>query len=222
MQDDISGWTEWNAHFEGIEEISSPSELHGLLTGIVCVTEAPTREEWTQILTTLNVPDLNEEALALLTDETEDVAHALSEDELDYLPMLPDDEHTLQDRVQALSDWCAGVVLGFGLASGHVRADERELIEHLQDVAAVEFEDSDNDEEGESSYEELYEFVRLIPVSLSIGRKKVTVVESSLLKNFYAKSKTSAVGTRSKYCRNVYTTSPKLIEAMCYWLCLIF
>ena len=82
MQDDISGWTEWNAHFKGIEEISSPSELHGLLTGIVCVTEAPTREEWTQILTTLNVPELNEEALALLTDEAEDVAHALSEDEL--------------------------------------------------------------------------------------------------------------------------------------------
>ncbi|MEO4187332.1 UPF0149 family protein [Acinetobacter pittii] len=195
MQDDISGWTDWNAHFEGIEEISSPSELHGLLTGIVCVTEAPTREEWSQILTTLNVPELSEDALALLTNEAEDVVHALSEDELDYLPMLPDDEHLLQERVQALSDWCAGVVLGFGLASGHVRSDERELIEHLQDVAAVEFEDSDNDEEGESSYEELYEFVRLIPVSLSIGRKKITVAESSLLKNFHAKSKTAALGT---------------------------
>ncbi len=195
MQDDISGWTDWNAHFEGIEEISSPSELHGLLTGIVCVTEAPTREEWSQILTTLNVPELSQDALALLTDEAEDVVHALSEDELDYLPMLPDDEHLLQERVQALSDWCAGVVLGFGLASGHVRSDERELIEHLQDVAAVEFEDSDNDEEGESSYEELYEFVRLIPVSLSIGRKKITVAESSLLKNFHAKSKTAALGT---------------------------
>ncbi|WP_227061746.1 UPF0149 family protein [Acinetobacter pittii] len=195
MQDDISGWTDWNAHFEGIEEISSPSELHGLLTGIVCVTEAPTREEWSQILTTLNVPELSEDALALLTDEAEDVVHALSEDELDYLPMLPDDEHLLQERVQALSDWCAGVVLGFGLASGHVRSDERELIEHLQDVAAVEFEDSDNDEEGESSYEELYEFVRLIPVSLSIGRKKITIAESSLLKNFHAKSKNAALGT---------------------------
>ncbi|MDX8274622.1 UPF0149 family protein [Acinetobacter pittii] len=195
MQDDISGWTDWNTHFEGIEEISSPSELHGLLTGIVCVTEAPTREEWSQILTTLNVPELSEDALVLLTDEAEDVVHALSEDELDYLPMLPDDEHLLQERVQALSDWCAGVVLGFGLASGHVRSDERELIEHLQDVAAVEFEDSDNDEEGESSYEELYEFVRLIPVSLSIGRKKITVAESSLLKNFHAKSKNAALGT---------------------------
>ena len=195
MQDDISGWTDWNAHFEGIEEISSPSELHGLLTGIVCVTEAPTREEWSQILTTLNVPALSEDALVLLTDEAEDVVHAISDDELDYLPMLPDDEHPLQERVQALSDWCAGVVLGFGLASGNIRADELELIENLQDIAAVEFEDSDNDEEGEGSYQELYEFVRLIPVSLSIGRKKITVAESSLLKNFHAKSKSAAVDT---------------------------
>ena len=189
MQDDISGWTEWNAHFDGIEEISSPSELHGLLTGIVCVTQAPTTDEWSQILNTLNVPALQSEALESLTDEAEDVAHALSDDELDYLPMLPDDSHLLVDRVQALADWCAGVVLGFGLASGHIRGEEQELIEHLQDVAAVEFEDSDNDEEGEESYQELYEFVRLIPVSLSIGRKKIAVAESSLLQNFHAKSK---------------------------------
>ena len=189
MQDDISGWTEWNAHFDEIDEISSPSELHGLLTGIVCVTQAPTTDEWSQILNTLNVPALKAEALESLTDEAEDVAHALSDDELDYLPMLPDDNHLLADRVQALADWCAGVVLGFGLASGNIRVEEQELIEHLQDVAAVEFEDSDNDGEGEESYQELYEFVRLIPVSLSIGRSKIPVAESSLLQNFHAKSR---------------------------------
>lgn len=183
MQDDISGWSDWSRNFEGIEEISSPSELHGLLTGIVCVTEAPSRDEWLQILSTLAVPALDEEALDLLVDETIDVFHALSEDELDYLPMLPDDEHHLSERVQALADWCAGVVLGFGLASGHIRAEEEELIEHLQDVAAVEFEESDNDEEGEESYQELYEFVRLIPVSLSVGRAKIAVAESTLLQH---------------------------------------
>lgn len=183
MQDDISGWSEWEQQFSKIEEISSPSELHGLLTGIVCVTEPPSREEWQEILTTLSVPALNDTALDILTDESEDVSHALSEDELDYLPMLPDDDHPLRERVLALADWCAGVVLGFGLASGHIRNDEMEQIGHLQDVAAVEFEDSDDDEEGEMGYQELYEFVRLIPVSLSIGRKKVTVEESSLLKN---------------------------------------
>ena len=132
MQDDISGWSEWERNFSSIEEISSPSELHGLLTGIVCVTQPPSRDEWLQILATLNVPAPNEDALVLLSDEAEDVAHALSEDELDYLPLLPDDEHILQERVQALADWCAGVVLGFGLASGHIRSNEQELIEFMK------------------------------------------------------------------------------------------
>ena len=189
MQDDISGWSDWNHNFDGIEEISSPSELHGILTGIVCVTTAPTRDEWLQILSTLTVPKVSDEALALLEEEANDVSHALSEDELDYLPMLPDDEHLLSERVQALADWCAGVVLGFGLASGHIRADEQELIESLQDVAAVEFDESDDDEEGEESYQELYEFVRLIPVSLSTGRAKISVADSSLLKHFQSKEK---------------------------------
>ncbi|MFW2077334.1 UPF0149 family protein [Acinetobacter sp. ULE_I010] len=189
MQDDISGWTDWNQNFDEIEEISSPSELHGLLTGIVCVTEAPTRDEWLQILSTLDVPKLDDSAIAVLSEEAEDIFHALSEDELDYLPMLPDDEHSLSERVRALADWCEGVVLGFGLASGQIRAEERELIESLQDVASVEFDESDNDEEGEASYQELYEFVRLIPVSLSMGCKKIAVAESSLLQNFHSKMK---------------------------------
>jgi uncharacterized protein YgfB (UPF0149 family) len=50
-------------------------------------------------------------------------------------------------------------VLGFGLASGHIRPDEMELIEHLQDVAAVEFEETDDDEEVKraiKSYTSLY------------------------------------------------------------------
>ncbi len=190
MQDDISGWSDWDQNFDGIEEISSPSELHGLLTGIVCVTEAPTEDEWLQILSTLDVAEMDPQAVRILTEEAEDIAHSLSEDELDYLPMLPDDSHSLADRVQALADWCTGVVLGFGLSSGQLRAEEQELIESLQDVAAVEFDESDDDEEGEASYLELYEFVRLIPVSLSMGRKKIPVADSSLLQRVKTAAKT--------------------------------
>jgi len=205
MQDDISGWSEWHHNFSKIEEISSPSELHGLLTGIVCVTQAPTGDEWQQILATLEIPALEQQVLEVLTDEAEDIAHALSEDELDYLPLLPDDEHVLVDRVQALADWCAGVVLGFGLASGHIRPDEMELIEHLQDVAAVEFDESDDDEEGEESYQELYEFVRLIPVSLSLGRKKVEIAETPLLQNIQPQLQKNSATTEASSVVEMFT-----------------
>ena len=119
--------------------------------------------------------------------------------------MLPDDEHLLSERVQALADWCAGVVLGFGLASGHIRANEQELIESLQDVASVEFDESDDDEEGEQSYQELYEFVRLIPVSLSVGRTIIPVLESSLLQCFNNKPKPDAEATDSPSLVEMFT-----------------
>ncbi len=205
MQDDISGWSDWDQNFDGIEEISSPSELHGLLTGIVCVTEAPTEDEWLQILSTLDVAEMDPQAVRILTEEAEDIAHSLSEDELDYLPMLPDDSHSLADRVQALADWCTGVVLGFGLSSGQLRAEEQELIESLQDVAAVEFDESDDDEEGEASYLELYEFVRLIPVSLSMGRKKIPVADSSLLQRVKTAAKTLGNTTDAQSVVEMFT-----------------
>lgn len=183
MQDDISGWSEWEAAFKDIPELASPSELHGLVMGIVAVAQAPTGDEWQYMLQQLDFEPLDANALQLLVDEAEDAAAALADDSLDYMPMLPDDQHTLEERVQCLADWCNGVVLGFGLASGHLRNDESELLQDLQDVAAVEFEASDDDEEGEASYADLVEFVRLIPVSLATGRQKQPLAETAIFKN---------------------------------------
>ncbi len=67
MQDDISGWSEWLHNFSKIEEISSPSELHGLLTGISLCDTMHRAEEWQHILDNFgNVPELSQEALALV------------------------------------------------------------------------------------------------------------------------------------------------------------
>ncbi len=188
MQDDISGWNDWEAAFGLIPELAGASELHGLLTGIVTVAQAPTSEEWQHILQQLAFEPLSDKALQLLTDEGEDAAAALEDDTLDYMPMLPDDQHLLEERVQALADWCNGVVLGFGLASGQLRPDEAELLQDLQEVAAVEFESSDDDEEGEAGYADLLEFVRLIPVSLALGREKHALADTALFKSISAKN----------------------------------
>lgn len=182
MQDDISGWNEWEAAFKDIPELASPSELHGLLMGIVTVAQAPTSDEWQYLLQQLDFAPLEAQTLQLLVDEAEDAAAALADDSLDYMPMLPDDQHSLEQRVQCLADWCNGVVLGFGLASGQLRDNESELLQDLQDVAAVEFEDGDDDEEGEASYADLVEFVRLIPVSLATGRQKQALANTAIFK----------------------------------------
>lgn len=182
MPNDILGWSEWNDTFHDIEESLSIAELHGLMMGIICVTQAPTGEQWRQILALLKTPSLDDDAIEYLTEESQDASHALNDAELDYTPILPDDEQPLVLRVQALADWCAGVVLGFGLAAQKLTDEEMEQIEILQNVSSVEFEESDDDEEGEQAYEELYELVRLIPVHLSMGRpNKLAVADSHIL-----------------------------------------
>ena len=84
-------------------------------------------------------------------------------------------------------------------------SQEEELIESLQDVASVEFDEDDNDEEGEESYQELYEFVRLIPVSLSMGRKKIPVLESSLLQHFHNKAAKTVSETEAQTVVEMFT-----------------
>lgn len=181
MQDDISGWSDWSGAFREIPELNSPSELHGLMTGMLCVAQAPTAEQWQAVLAQLGFERLEEQPLQLLTEEAEDLAHALADAELDYMPLLPDDEHPLSERVTALSDWCSGLLLGFGLAGGAVRTDEAELLADVQQIATIRFEDDDDDEDGEISYADLVEFVRLIPLSLATGRDKISLQQSALL-----------------------------------------
>ena len=180
MQDQISGWSLWRDAFASVQELNSPSELHGLATAIVCIAQAPTALQWTHILQQLNIHVLTDDALTLLTEEGEDLAAAIHEDDLDIWMMIPDDDHDLSERVTALADWCSGLLLGFGLFAGVVRESEAELLEILQDTAQVQFEPSDDNEEGEESFNELYEFIRLIPISLATGRKKIAVADSVL------------------------------------------
>lgn len=182
MQDDILGWSLWNEKFSALDGHLSVAELHGLMMGVLCITQVPDVEAWRQILALLKIPSLPDDAIEFLTEEAEDASYALAESELDYLPILPDDEHHLNERVEALADWCSGVVLGFGLVAQQLSDDEAEQIEILQNIASVEFDDSDNDEEGEVAYEELYEHARLIPIHLAIGRpNKLTLAESGIL-----------------------------------------
>jgi uncharacterized protein YgfB (UPF0149 family) len=181
MNDDASGWTEWEGRFSKLSELSGASELHGLLTGIVVVSDAPTGEEWQAILARIGFEPLPDEALRLLTEEAEDAAAALTDDNLDYAPLLPDDDHPLQERVEALASWSSGVLLGFGLTGGKIRTDEADILRSLSDVAGLLYNDEDDDEEGEESYTDLVEFSRLIPVSLGMGRERLPVSRTTLL-----------------------------------------
>ena len=51
--------------------------------------------------------------------------------------LLPDDEYPLIDRLEALSLWCQGFLLGFGLQFGDQSIDNSEITESLQDISDI-------------------------------------------------------------------------------------
>ncbi len=182
MHNQAEHWQEWQTAFGDWTGFGHPAELHGLVTGVVCVAAPPNRAGWQALLAGLEVEAADDDGgWRLLEDEGQDLSAALAEDNLDFEPLLPDDDQPLWLRVQALGAWCSGLLLGFALAGGQVRADENDLINDVQDIGQMDWEGQADDEDGENDYADLLEFVRLVPVSLSMGRNKPAAAKTALV-----------------------------------------
>lgn len=212
MNDAISGFNDWSDTFANWQE-ASISELHGLMSGLVSVCNAPTAEEWQRLLTELAFTELDEAALVLLANEAEDIAAMLTDvdDCFDYLPLVPDDSHTLYERTMALKDWANGFMTGFGVTDSSLRADENEVLSDLAKIGAIRLSSDEdfNDEEQqtiENEYMQLLEFARMVPVTLSTGRKRKAVAKLALL----AGMPLTAAGQP----QNGLPATPEVVDAM--------
>ena len=191
MDDYISGWQDWTQAFEDWHDVTI-SELHGLISGVLSVCDAPTEQEWQLLLTELSFTELEPKALEIVTEESEDMVAVLTDDADSYqfMPLLPDDDHPLYERLMALKNWANGFLTGFGVTDSALRAEENSLFNDLAKIGALridEFDDalqgSDNPE-GEVQYMELLEFVRMIPVSVAQGRVRKSVEKLPLIAGF--------------------------------------
>lgn len=174
MNDDISGWNTWSNAFNNWTDVSI-SELHGMMTGLMTVCQAPSKiEDWERVLTELSFSIPDEQALTLLMEEAEDTSFQLkdNDDAYQYSPLLPDDEHDLYERVMALKEWSNGFMTGFGVTNSQLTADENVILADLARIGSIRVYNDDEFEGGEESFLQLYEFARMIPVSLATRKRK--------------------------------------------------
>lgn len=195
MDDYISGWQDWTQAFADWHDVSI-SELHGLISGILSVCDAPTEAEWQLLLTELSFTELEPKALEIVTEEGEDMVAVLTDeaDSYQFMPLLPDDDHPLYERLMALKNWANGYMTGFGVTDSALRPEENSLFNDLAKIGAMrvdEFDDSlqgnassQQNPDGELEYMELLEFVRMIPVSVSQGRVRKSVSKLPLIAGF--------------------------------------
>lgn len=143
------------------------AEGHGCLCGALCTTDDYTLERWLEELIALEGEEGETEIpldapLRLLFADT---VRALRGDEMEFEPLLPDDDEPLEQRATALAQWCQGFLYGFGTGTP-VRPDDlkgqiEEILRDLSHIARAAVDVGAAGEEEEASYAEIVEYLRV-------------------------------------------------------------
>jgi uncharacterized protein len=143
--------------------MTDAAEAHGTLAGALCTSSTYRFEDWLQeILPEGRAQPISTGALRglyFLTTET------LSSAEMSFEPLLPEDAQPLDERAAALSQWCVGFL--YGLGSGSIQdvsklpGEVGEVVRDFDELTRVGVGTGESEEENESAYVELVEFVRV-------------------------------------------------------------
>jgi hypothetical protein len=144
---------------------SHASELHGVLTGLVCAGFAFEDQGYIAMLNDLfhdgdHFPKAVKNAIKRMYSE---LWTTILDDNYSFNLLLPDDDDSMAERGHALSTWVQGFNLGFGLQqkdSPVVSADVKEVLTDFGEIANLS-DEMDEDEDTEQAYFEICEYVRI-------------------------------------------------------------
>jgi len=141
------------------------AEAHGCLCGALCARRTYSLAEWLDdILPDAGPGAPGAEDRAALADLHEATARFLAAPDMEFEPLLPDDDVDLDVRVEALGAWCQGFLYGFGAAGTapkeQVPEEVAEVISDLAGISRAGEVGSQNSEVEEEAYAELVEYLR--------------------------------------------------------------
>jgi uncharacterized protein YgfB (UPF0149 family) len=156
--DRLVGWVEK----QGIKQ--HPSEVHGLITGLVCAGTQMDTGARLGALSECLTTDLESSAGPVLDKIFDEAVEGLADEEFGFRIMVPDDRTAVSARTEAVSAWCSGFLAGFGL-SGRYRDEElsedlKEVFADLGRIAAFS-DDVPEDDDNEADLLEIGEYVRM-------------------------------------------------------------
>lgn len=155
--------------FESLEcalDHHDPSELHGLLCGMLCVDGAISNELCLErIETELGAGALSASARDLLQELFFLSAAQLDDADLNFDLLLPADQDGLNQRLDALRQWCQGFLAGLVLAGLDrqrlLSPEVKEFLADLVEICRLGAVAGDGSEEEETAYTEIVEYVRM-------------------------------------------------------------
>lgn len=147
---------------ERARALTEAPEAHGTLAGALCAGESFGFEEWLGEVFPEGDPGVAREGMQQLYRWTRD---ALASGQLQFAPLLPEDELPLAERAQALGEFCQGFLYGLGTSAlPDPEALPEQVAEIVRDLGAITHVGADpeeSEEDNEQAYAELVEFVRV-------------------------------------------------------------
>jgi len=150
------------------------SELHGGICGLLCAGGGSVIPTWVDEC--LGDGDPVEGALDTARNQLRELElhswRSLMGAGLDFYPLLPEDDASLEERVGALALWCHGFLFGLDLAGFPLDGDEAdetgvvqlgEIVNDLSEIsrAGLSADEFDDEDEADFALAELIEHVRV-------------------------------------------------------------
>lgn len=150
-----------------IECEQDAAEQHGQLCALLCLIETMSTEQWLALaLPKREAGDaLVGETRSILTEIYQATVDSIDSEDYDFQLLLPDDDAVLSTRLEGISHWCQGFLMGITHAGitdiEKLAANLPEIVRDFVEISRAESFDIDNTEEEEASYVEISEFVRM-------------------------------------------------------------
>lgn len=113
------------------------AECHGVLCGLICRNGAVTPDDYLVQLATLQlVVDPGQTLTELFAEAHDSTIQQLADIDLGFNLWLPDDDQPLNERTDALAQWCTGFLAGIGLG-GELPSLSEEATEALDDMRQI-------------------------------------------------------------------------------------
>lgn len=169
MEHNIPDYLAISSALDKLETEVTASEVHGTLCGLLCANVGANANQWQDSLWP-HAKDHNDlikaEALETLNQLHDTSRLQLNDPNCEFEILLPDDDDSLDIRVNALGDWCQGYLVGLTLGGindfSSLPENAREVANDMVEIArAGTSYDLEGSEEDENAYTELVEYLRI-------------------------------------------------------------
>jgi yecA family protein len=165
---------------QAIENFNLPltaAEIHGYLCGYICIGKEVHDISWLKDFLGEGIVDkaiqdqqLAKQANVLMLSLYHAYYEQLKGLQFEFQLLLPDDEQPLRLRAETLGQWCQSFLTSLRMLDPKLKKslspDCQDALEHIQEIAKLDYAALETNEEDEKAFFEVSEYVRMAVLTL--------------------------------------------------------